>query len=520
LRITGQRIPNGKQYELPSGVELAGLQRITSLHPLFDSLHFPLLFPYGNDGFHNCIKYNPTRIPRGQKRQHVTQREYYCFRIQYRNAEGSTLIRGGKILQHYCIDAFTTVEQNNLTYLRNNQKTLRSEIYSSKNIGRIILPSSFTGGMRYMKQLFLDDMAICHYFGNPDLFITGEDKPAIVARVFRMKLQHLKDDINDHHIFGRTVAAQLPNPTEDPIGYASVTKFMIHGPCGIDNPKSPCMVDDKCKKKFPKAYNTETISDRHGYTLYKREMTKITVNKSGKYIDNRYVVPYNRHLIIKYQAHINIEICHKGQLIKYLFKYITKGPDRQTVISRVTNNSKHRWMLTQWFVLNQRDPSARKYTYDQIPNAYVWSTQLDDWSPRKQGFAVGRIPSVPAASGDIFYLQMLLGKISGALNFKDLRTLNGIVYDNYQHTCQAMGLLSSDNEWDLVMSEVSRWAHPAIIRSMFVSLLIFCQVADPSKLLANWWESMSEDFTHRKQQLDSIEFTQPQPIHMTNFLPI
>ncbi|CAN1783366.1 ATP-dependent DNA helicase PIF1 [Linum perenne] len=242
---------------------------------------------------------------------------------------------------------------------------------------------------------------------------------------------------------------------------------MIHGPCGIDNPKSPCMVDGKCKKKFPKAYNTETISDRHGYTIYKREMTKITVNKSGKYLDNRYVVPYNRHLIIKYQAHINIEICHKGQLIKYLFKYITKRPDRsQTIRSIVGRPGITNTMLTQWFVLNQRDPSARKYTYDQIPNAYVWSTQLDDWSPRKQGFAVGRIPSVPAASGDIFYLQMLLGKISGALNFKDLRTLNGIVYDNYEHTCQAMGLLSSDNEWDLVMSEVSRWAHPAIIRSI------------------------------------------------------
>ncbi|CAN1781977.1 hypothetical protein LINPERHAP1_LOCUS15628 [Linum perenne] len=350
---------------------------------------------------------------------------------------------------------------------------------------------------------------------------------------------------------------------------------MIHGPCGIDNPKSPCMVDGKCKKKFPKAYNTETISDRHDYTLYKREMTKITVNKSGKYLDNRYVVPYNRHLIIKYQAHINIEICHKSQLIKYLFKYITKGPDRQTVVAETTSldeiaqyldcrsisSYEAIWRLfeypiherkpnvvrlsihmplnqsiafqgsqiirsivgrpgitntmpTQWFVLNQRDPSARKYTYDQIPNAYVWSTQLDDWSPRKQGFAVARISSVPAASGDIFYLRMLLGKISGALNFKDLRTLNGIVYDNYQHTCQAMGLLSSDNEWDLVMSEVSRWAHPAIIRSMFVSLLIFCQVADPSKLLANWWESVSEDFAHRKQQLDSIEFTQPQPIQL------
>ncbi|CAN1127860.1 ATP-dependent DNA helicase PIF1 [Linum perenne] len=229
---------------------------------------------------------------------------------------------------------------------------------------------------------------------------------------------------------------------------------MIHGPCGIDNPKSPCMVDDKCKKNFPKTYNTETILDRHGYTLYKRDMTKITVNKSGKYLDNRYVVLYNRYLIIKYQAHINIEICHKGQFIKYLFKNITKGPDRQTTIRSIVGRPGiTNTMPTQWFVLNQRDPSARKYTYDQIPNAYVWSTQLDDWSPRKQGFAVGRIPSVPAASGDIFYLRMLLGKISGALNFKDLRTLNEIVYDNYQPTCQAMGLLSSDSEWDLVMSE-------------------------------------------------------------------
>ncbi|CAN1153068.1 ATP-dependent DNA helicase PIF1 [Linum perenne] len=515
LRITGQRIPNGKQYELPSGVELAGLQRITSLHPLFDSLHFPLLFPYGNDGFHNCIKYNPIHIPRGQKRQHVTQREYYCFRIQYRNAEGSTLIRGGKTLQHYCIDAFTTVEQNRLTYLRNNQKALRSEIYSSKNIGRIILPSSFTGGMRYMKQLFLDAMAICHYFGNPDLFITFTSNAQCLPHVHILVWLANNAKLETQKQIDQIISAQLPNPTEDPIGYASVTKFMIHGPCGIDNPKSPCMVDGKCKKKYPKAYNTETISDRHGYTLYKREKTKITVNKSGKFLDNRYIVPYNRHLIIKYQAHINIEICHKGQLIKYLFKYITKGPDRsQTIRSIVGRPGITNTMLTQWFVLNQRDPSARKYTYDKIPNAYVWSTQLDDWSPRKQGFAVGRIPSVPAASGDIFYLRMLLGKISGALNFKDLRTLNGIVYDNYQQTCQAMGLLSSDNEWDLVMSEISRWAHPAIIRSMFVSLLIFCQVSDPSKLLANWWESMSEDFAYRKQQLDSIEFTQPQPIQL------
>ncbi|CAN1164941.1 ATP-dependent DNA helicase PIF1 [Linum perenne] len=510
LRISGSRVANGRQYELPSGTELAGLTRITSLNPLFDSLHFPLLFPHGDDGFHTNIAYDPAHVPPKTKRQFVTQREYYCFRIQYRTSEGKTLIRAGKALQHYCIDAFTTVEQNRLTYLRNNQKTLRSETYITTKKCNILFCLNCAGSVRYMKQLFLDGMAICHYFGNPDLFITFTNKPSVVVRVFRMKLLHLKDDINKQRIFGRTVAAELPDPMIDPIGYAAATKFMLHGPCGVDFQKSPCMVDDKCKKFFPKAYTSETTIDDHGYAVYRRRMTGITAIKSGVSLDNRYVVPYNRYLIVKYQAHINIEVCHKGQLIKYLFKYITKGPDRsEPVHSIVARPSCTNTMLTQWFLLNQRYPSARNLTYDRIPNSFVWSDQCKDWSPRKNGFALGRIPSVPAACGDVFYLRILLGKIPGALSFQHLRTVSGVVYSDYQLACQAMGLLATDNEWDSVMLEVSRWGQASIIRSVFVSLLIFCQVADPAKLLQNWWESMSEDFAYRQEQLTSAPLQQP-----------
>ncbi|CAN1302559.1 hypothetical protein LINPERPRIM_LOCUS25516 [Linum perenne] len=159
--------------------------------------------------------------------------------LQYRRSEGKTLVRGGKALQHFIIDAFTTVEQNRLVYLQNHQKDLRSEAYeglyfalhrgesNARNLDRIILSSSFTGGIRYMKQLFFDTTAICHYFGNPNLFITftsnaqwpeitntfkndvgthGEDKPQIVARVFRLKLLRLKKDIDNGKLFGKIAA--------------------------------------------------------------------------------------------------------------------------------------------------------------------------------------------------------------------------------------------------------------------------------------------------------------------------
>ena len=53
----------------------------------------------------------------------------------------------------------------------------------------------------------------------------------------------------------------------------------------------------------------------------------------------RFIVPYNRGLIVKYQAHINIEWCNQGRLIKYMFKYVTKGPDKATIAIEKTKDT-------------------------------------------------------------------------------------------------------------------------------------------------------------------------------------
>lgn len=52
----------------------------------------------------------------------------------------------------------------------------------------------------------------------------------------------------------KLISVELPNPNLYPSLANAVSSYMIHGPCGITNPKSPCMKDRKCSKFFPKSF--------------------------------------------------------------------------------------------------------------------------------------------------------------------------------------------------------------------------------------------------------------------------
>src|SRR6266581_994274 len=222
----------------------------------------------------------------------------------------------------------------------------------------VILPSSFIGSPRAMQQNYQDAMALVRKFGKPDYFITmacnpkwkeinenleawqkPEYRPDLVARVFKLKFKELQKDLFERNIFGKHIAhiyviefqkrglphahllmwvdadykpktaddidaiisAEIPDESNQDL-FNIVTRHMIHGPCGI------CLVDGHCSKQFPKEFTNETNPNVDGYPKYKRPKGNNHLIK-GRQINNSWVVPYNRYLMMKYNSHINVEVC-------------------------------------------------------------------------------------------------------------------------------------------------------------------------------------------------------------------
>ncbi|KAL6579333.1 hypothetical protein OROMI_009549 [Orobanche minor] len=257
MKLIGTRKYNGRMCNLPTAPEVAALivgdiddqmdvrdiivesrvgflKGISELHPSYLPLQYPLLFPYGEDG--------------------------YMIDIPHRDNDGS------------CQRTRITVTMREFWVL-------------------------------YMIQNHQDAMAICKWYGFPDLFITitcnpkwpeisrylasvksnPKNRPDIFYRVFKMKLDVLIKDLKDHGLLGKTqaviymvefqkrglphahillflhrdnkipsptdvdriISAEIPSNTDNQKLYEAVKSFMIHGPCGTYNKDSPCMLDGK-----------------------------------------------------------------------------------------------------------------------------------------------------------------------------------------------------------------------------------------------------------------------------------
>lgn len=114
---------------------------------------------------------------------------------------------------------------------------------------------------------------------------------------------------------------------------------MVHGPYGLGPKSTGCLQGGKCNKHFPKKFYEQTIIREDGFPSYKRRDIGLSIKKKGIVLENRYVTPFNRNLLAKFNAYINVKACNHFRSIKYLFKYINKGPDRATTIFEETNDS-------------------------------------------------------------------------------------------------------------------------------------------------------------------------------------
>ena len=88
--------------------------------------------------------------------------------------------------------------------------------------------------------------------------------------------------------------------------------------------------------------------------------------------------------------------------------------------------------LEGWLEANRNIPEARQYTYVQFPQYFTWKSNLCKWKIRERGTVFGRLSDVHANAGDSFYLRMILMHNKGSTSFRQLRTVNGTVYNSYK----------------------------------------------------------------------------------------
>ncbi|XP_050290504.1 uncharacterized protein LOC126728763 [Quercus robur] len=527
LRLIGSRATDGREYNLPTCSEIAaiivgdigaenahrdiivelkegGLQRINVLHPSYMALQYPLLFPYGEDGFRLGILYSNVDGIRTDTTDSVTMREYYAYRLQEREHEGHTLIYGGRLFQQFDVDAYTCIEEIWLMWVKENQDKLRIELYKGlKDVvmrgdttpassgKRFVLPSSFTGSPRYMIENYQDAMAICRWAGYPDLFITFtcntkwpeidlflsrkprqkvEDRPDVVARVFKIKLDQLLNDLKHGQHFGkvitvvytveyqkrglphahillflhhddkhptaaeidRIISAEIPDFNEEPLLYEAVKQYMVHGPCG-------------------------SINSRASYT-----------DEVKTYLNCRYVSAIEAcWRIFEFAIH------HREPAVQRLSFH---NEDEQPVVFEDTDYLNNvvdkpdieKSKFTEWMKANALYEEARELTYSEFPTKWVWHRKDKEWKLRKSGRCIGRIYYAHPASGE-------------------------------RSTCYALGLLDDDKEWHEALNHASYWASGKQLRELFVTMLIFCEVANPYKLWISNWQLLSEDILHRQR---------------------
>jgi len=415
-----------------------------------------------------------------------------------------------------------------------------------------------------MQQLYQDSMVLVCHFGKPSLFImftanpkwteiqdellpgqTAIDPPDLVARVFKVKLHDLLNQIKHKYVFGpwhgwvwtieyqkrglphvhlllflkthaqfltpeyidRFISVELPTE-DDVIGEQLrelIQNTIVHTHCVGGNGNFSCMKDlnpavvTSCHKGYPHALIEETTIAENGYPQYRRWNTdrSFDIPVPGSegtlttVIDNSGVVPDNPNLSLRYNSHINVEVCGLVQDVKNIDKYIYKGSDKATVSVESEHDEIRRYLhgrylgptepvwhqfefaihdkqppvthlslhlpgpqpvyyvghddpdrihhliegsvtsLMGFFSYNVQNEDGRQFFYYEFPEHFVYIRKVG-WKKRQKGTAVGRMYSASPFQRERYYRCLLLTVVREARSFENLTTVDGMVYSTFK----------------------------------------------------------------------------------------
>ncbi|GJT29014.1 DNA helicase PIF1, ATP-dependent [Tanacetum coccineum] len=459
------------------------LKQISELHPSYLALQYPLLFPYAQDGYRTDIYH------RG-----VTD-----------------LTPTNKKTRQFLVDGYTMIESERMSYIRREQKDLRSETYSKL----AKLAADPDSGVT-IRDLFITFTCnpnwpeIARFVAEKGL--KSEDRPDVITRVFKQKLDSLMKDFKEKRWFGRLrgavytvefqkrglphahillflepedklttaahidkyISAEIPDKDEDPELYQIVTDHMMHGPCGAERQSCPCTVNKKCTKKFPKQFNETTFIDESGYAIYKRRNDGgifLHAKQRGGYTALTYITGF--HPLRGYR--FTCLMCNRSYSMK---------------VKVLTTHLIRRRLMKQSF---KTDTFAQTLLYIEIPKYYVWKHDEKVWQKRQKGESIGRIHHVPPSWGEMFYLRVLLNKVRGAMDWDDFKEFEGVVYPTFKDACYARGLLEDDKEYIDGLLEASHWGMGNYLRRFFVMLIMTDSMSRPEFVYEKTWHVMATD---------------------------
>ena len=176
-------------------------------------------------------------------------------------------------------------------------------------------------------------------------------------------------------------------------------------------------------------------------------------------------------------------------------------------------------MLTKFFELCAREPSARQFTYDNILMHWRWDENKKKFFKRTRNLnigivetnenqamsaQIGRIPMVTLNpyTKELYFLRTLLLNIPGPKSFEDLRTVDGKVYNTNQEACVALGLYEDDKSIEQSFEEGAAFKVSELaVMQLFVTLCVHVMPTDP----LTFWEKYKNELCSwrtRSQKLD------------------